>query len=469
MSTSRRILLSTLAQGLGKIIAVAIGLLTLNLLTQYLDERGFGQYSTVIAFLGFFAVLADFGLYLIVAKEISKSGDDASSTISNALGLRLTASTALLLLGTMLAWILPYEQVVKETMLVGVAAFTFVSISQVLMGIFQKHLVTHLPAASELFGRILNLLLVFWFIRQGLSLPFFIIALVVANGLVFFTTLWFAKKYERFGLAFKFSVWKKLLVAGWPLAFAVILNLLYFKTDTIILSLFRPAEDGGVYGLPYKILEVLLAFPAMFVGLYFPLLSKSAFGSWEEFGQIIQRAFNSLLLITAPMVITTWFFAEPIINLIKGPRQYTDSASLLKILIVATAIIFLGTLFGYAVTAVNRQKTMVWGYLFGAVIGLLLYFILIPRYGYFGAAYSTVLVELLVAAWAYRLVAKESKYSISWTLLARIAPAAGVLAILFYLIDLWWVEEVLIGLVCYFFTLLATKAIRWSTVRELIS
>lgn len=467
MSFDRRIFLNTLAQGLGKVVAIAVGLLTLNLLTRFLAERGFGQYSTVVAFLGFFVVLADLGLYLIVTREISKDGRRAKIVISNALGLRLVASVVFLFLGSLLALLFPYDRIVKETIFVGMSAFIFVSLNQVLMGVFQKHLVTHLPTIAELLGRVLNLILVFLFVQQKLPLPFFIIALTAGNGLSFLLTLWFARRYELFGLSFDLLEWKRLLAASWPLMFAVILNLLYFKTDTIILSVFRSAEAVGVYGLPYKILEVLLAFPAMFVGLFFPMLSATAFSAPTKFNQILQKAFNGLLLAIAPMVTVTWFFSQPIINLIKGPREYTDSAALLQILIIATAIMFLGTLFGYAVTAINRQKAMVWGYLLGAIAGLALYFVLIPRFGYFGAAYGTVITELLVAAYAYRLLAKADGGGVSWRLVPRILPPISIMAGFFYFFSLPWFGELTLGVAIYVISLFVFRAVRSSTLREL--
>src|SRR3989344_1934306 len=96
-STPVKIFYNTVAQSLGKIFAAAIGLVTISLLSQHLAEKGFGEYSTVIAFLGVFVVLADFGLYLYVVREISKPGTDSGRVISNALGLRLNVALASLL------------------------------------------------------------------------------------------------------------------------------------------------------------------------------------------------------------------------------------------------------------------------------------------------------------------------------------------------------------------------------------
>lgn len=444
-----------------------LGLINLGLLTQYLQEHGFGQYSTVIAFLGFFIVIADFGLYLYVVREISKPETNHSKIISNALGLRLAAALLALALGSLIALFFPYDPIVKKTMFLGIAAFLFVSLNQVLIGIFQKHLAGHLVVLSETIGRSINLILVYAFIKESLTLPYFILALVVANATIFFSTLFFARKYERFGIEFDLLFWKEILKSSWPLIFAVILNLLYFKTDTIILSIFHSPEAVGVYSLPYKLLEGLLAFPAMFVGLIMPLLSTSAFTDWKKFKNILQQSFNAIILMAIPILITVLYFSESIIDLLKGKSAYADSENVLKLLIFAAMIIFLGTLFGYTVVALNKQKTMIKGYLCGAVVGLILYFLLIPSFSYWGAAVGTIITEVIVAGYAYFLVKKTSGQSISWKILVSATPATLVLIIFFQFTEMFWIAEILMGALIYIAVLVATKAVPFDFVKEI--
>lgn len=467
MSIGRKIFYNTLAQSLGKIFAVFLGLINLALLSRYLGEQGFGEYATVLAFLGFFVVMADFGLYLYVVREISKPETDHGKIISNALGLRLTTALASLVLGSLVALLFPYDPVVKKTMFLGIAAFLFVSLNQVLVGIFQKNLVQHLVVLSETLGRALNLVLIYTFIKESLSLPYFVGALIAANGAIFLLTLVFAKRYERFGLEFDWKFWKEIVKTSWPLVFAVILNLLYFKTDTVILSVFHSPTAVGVYSLPYKLLEGLLAFPAMFVGLIMPLLSASAFRDWSRFQNILQQTFDAILLMTIPIVATVLSFPGEIIDLLKGKNAYLDSAGVLQILIFAAAVIFFGTLFGYAVVAVDKQKAMIKGYLAGAIVGLMLYFILIPTFSYWGAAVGTVVTEIMVACYAYILVRRTSGQSISTKIIFKALPATIALIIFLKYIKIFWIAEASLGGIAYIIVLIATKAIPLDFVKAI--
>jgi len=339
----------------------------------------------------------------------------------------------------------------------------------VLIGIFQKHLVQYLTLIAETAGRLIGLGLVYLFIREGLGLSHFILALVASNAVIFFLTVRYAKRYEKFSIAFDLDFWKKILAVSWPLAFSVVLNLIYFKTDTIILSVYHSEEAVGVYSLPYKILEVSLAFPGMFIGLVMPFLSRFAFADWDKFQRALQHAFNALLMVVVPMVITTLYFAEQIIDLVKGNVNYADSAAVFRVLIFATAIIFLGTLFGYAVVAVNKQKTMIWGYLAGAVVGLTSYFLLIPRYSYFGAAYGTIITEVVVSIFAFVLVSKTMPGKLSLKIFFKSLPAAVGLILFFHYVHLPWMAEMILGLATYAVLLVAFKAVSTKFVRGIVS
>ena len=449
MSVGRRIFYNTAAQTIGKALAVFIGLLTIKLLTGYLGETGFGQYATVLAFQGLFVVLADLGLYMYVVREISQPDTDHTKILSNALGLRLSVAAVSLLGGAVIAGLFPYEPAVKQAMFLAILAFLPVSLNQILVGVFQKHLVQHLLTATETIGRALNLALIYLFTLQERPFSFYVAALVCANLAIFFFSYLVARRYERFGFEFDLHFWKKILAVSWPLVFAVVFNLLYFRTDTIILSWFYPENTVGVYSLPYKILEGLLAFPAMFVGLVMPFLSKTAFSDWEKFRNYIQRAFDALLLMGILVNVILWFYSRDIIDLLKGPSGYVDSPALLQILSLAAGAISLGTLFGYAVVAVNKQRAMIKGYLLGAIIGLFLYFILFPPFGYWGAAWGTVVTEVIVGMYAYLLVRGTSGQKISWKIFWPAAGAAVLMTGFFAFADFNWMLEITAGFVIY--------------------
>jgi len=70
MTLAKKIALNTIVQAGSKIISTVLGLLTIALITRYLGPAGFGEYTTIITFISFFAVIADLGLTLVTVQLI---------------------------------------------------------------------------------------------------------------------------------------------------------------------------------------------------------------------------------------------------------------------------------------------------------------------------------------------------------------------------------------------------------------
>lgn len=223
------------------------------------------------------------------------------------------------------------------------------------------------------------------------------------------------------------------MVQGYPLAIASFLVMIYFSSDSLFLSILKPAADVGVYRLPYKILESLIFFPAMFVGLIMPLLSRSAQSDQGKFKNIFQRASNVLMIFALPLVVGTMALSPQIIELLGGGK-YSESAMIFNILIVAVGIIFFGTLFSYVLIALEKQKSLLWISAVGAVFNVAANLIFIPRYSYYAAAVTTVLTEALVTFLMVIAVYKFFHWLPDFKIIFKCALAAAAMVVFLLLL-----------------------------------
>ena len=69
-------------------------------------------------------------------------------------------------------------------------------------------------------------------------------------------------------------VWRGLLVAALPVGAALAVTELYFRADTLIISLFRPSTRSACTRSRYRIFELLAILPAIVMTSVFPLLSR---------------------------------------------------------------------------------------------------------------------------------------------------------------------------------------------------
>lgn len=431
MRLSQKIALHTGIQISGKVVSLTIGLLSVSLMTRFLGTDGFGEYNTIITFLSFFSIAADFGLYLLLTREISRSTIPREEIAGNIFTLRLVSALVITSLAPVTALFFPYSIEVKRAILGGVFAFVFSSLTQVLIGVFQKEFKTQITVLGEIASRITFLVFLVWlfFYYQGENLLFLIIALTVSNFVNFVIVFSSSRAFFKIRLRFDKKYWRYIVKESFPMAAAIVLNLIYFKIDTIMLSIMKTPSDVGIYSVAYKLLEILIVFPALFTGVMLPLFSQTIKDEAPRFKLLAQQSLDFLILSAVPVVIGGYFLAKPLVALISGP-SFEPAAIALRVLIIATGVIFIGNLFGHLIVAVGAQKKMVWVYFLGALTNVALNLFLIPAFSYLGASFATLVTECIVVGLAMVALKQSIKYLPSFALAKKALIAGGIMGII---------------------------------------
>lgn len=434
MRLAAKIAYNTIVQVISKVIATVLGLVSIALITRYLGQTGFGQYTTIITFLSFFAVIADLGLTLVTVQMISRPGIDQEKILGNLLALRLVSAIIFLGLAPLLVLFFPYDPAVKTGVAIASFSFLFIALNQVLVGIFQKHLRLDKVSIAEVAGRAALLVGIILALKANGGLTGIMIATVLSSLLNFCLHYIFSRSFVRLKLNFDWRAWREIIIKSWPLAVTIVFNLIYLKADTLLLSLIkRPSSVGiiaevGLYGAAYKVIDVLTTFPFMFAGIILPIMTAR----WAEkdqagFKTVLQRSFDLMAVIAIPLVVGAQFLAEDIMTVVAG-NEFVLSGPILQVLIVAVAFIFLGCMFAHAVIAIDKQRKIIWAYVFVALSALVGYFALIPRFSYFGAAGVTIYSELAIALASFFLVWKYTGFLPGFKVAGKALAAAAIMA-----------------------------------------
>ncbi|MFA6255183.1 MAG: flippase [Patescibacteria group bacterium] len=469
MTEVRKIAHNTIIQVFGKVITIALALFGFGLMTRYLGQEGVGYYSTIYAFLAIFGILVDLGLQMTTTQLISDPKENESQILSNALTIRLIASATFLSLAPILAIFFPYPLVVKVGMLISVFGFVAASLTSTLTSFFQKKFLMVQVVLSEVTAKLIYLLLIIITIYFDWGLYGILLAAALDSLLIFLILLFFAAKKVLLKPRFELAVWKKILIKTWPVALTIALNLIYFKGDIFIMSLMRPQTEVGLYGAPYKILEVLININYLFLGLILPVLATAvAIQNFAKLKTIIQVAFDFLIIIIIPMIVGGYFLGVPLMVLMAG-TDFTISGEIIKILLIATGIIFIAGLFGYAVVALNQQKKMIKFYAINAAVSIIGYIIFIYKYTYWGAAWMTVFTETFILFTAAYVMYQNLKFLPKLKMLGKSIIASLVMAIpLWFLPNLPLGLSVSLGILVYFAALYLLKGFDKQIILDIV-
>ncbi|MCD4704892.1 flippase [bacterium] len=469
MFNTRKIAHNTIIQIVGKAANVLIGVLAISYLTRYLSPAGFGQYTTVLTFLQILGIFLDFGLYIVLLREISRPEADKNFIFSNVLTLRIVSGIIFFIIAPTIALFFPYPGIVKWGIALTSLAFFLNSLIQVYSAVFQKEMKMHKVVLAETVAKVLFLASISLFIYWKSNLLVILMANNI-NSIIFFIVLAIsAKKYIQYRWTVDFKYWKKFLILAWPIGLTTVLNLIYFKADTLILSIFQPDIHVGFYGVPYKILEVITVMPHLILGLVLPIFTVYWIqGDVDNFKFSLQKVFDLFIILTFPMIVIFIAEARGIINFIAG-AEYPASIEILQILIWPTALIFFSSLFNYGIIAVEKQKKTIKYFLITALVSLIGYLIFIPRFSYYGAAYMTLIAELLIVLFSYYLLNKYSHWKINWQVFYKVSIISLLTYFILCILKLNFVVESMIGIGIYFIFLILLRIISKDLIKEVFS
>jgi O-antigen/teichoic acid export membrane protein len=432
MSILKKITTNTLIASLARIIDTILAFFLIALLTRHLGRSGYGHYTTIVAYIHIFLSLANLGLYNILLRDIGKKNIDEKSLVSNAFTIRLVGLSIFLPLAILVSFLFPYSTTLRLGISIALIATVFLSLYQVLVPIFQKRFKIIYVSIAELFNRLTYLgLAALFLLKFNTGLIPIIWAMTIAALVNFVLVFFFARKFVRVNLSFNKNRWKKILKDALPVGASIIFTLIYFRIDTVMLSLMKPASDVGIYGLSYKILESLIFFPAMFIGFFVPVLSRYISSDKKQFKKVFQVAFDSIILAIVPLIVGILMIALPVVVFLGG-NDFSASSGVLKILSGAVGLIFLGSLFGQVVIILKKQVISMWIYLGGAIFNVLANLYFIPRYSYIGAAITTSATELIITICLIVLVLKNLRHFPSLRILPKAILATVPMAIFLY-------------------------------------
>lgn len=432
MTLSSKIAYNTIIQLIGKAISAIIGLAATAVMARYLQEEGFGQYITVFAFLSFFSIIADFGLTLVTSQMISKQGNNQAVLLNNLFSLRLVSAALFLGLAPVAVLFFPYEPIIKLSVAIASLSFLFTALNQIVVGFFQKNLTMSAVSFAEVASKIVLLGCIIAAASLNLGLTGIMYSAVISSAVSFMIHYLSARRFIKIGWSVDFAVWREIIKKSWPLGLTIFFNLIYLRADIFILSLLKNQSEVGIYGAAYKIIDVLTTLPFMFAGLVLPVLAaKWAEKKSAEFNVILQKSFNAMAILAVPIVVGAQFTAKPIMLIVAG-KNFAPSGGILKILILAIGFIFIGCLFAHAVIALDKQKNVIWAYIFTAATSLAGYLIFIPRFSYYGAAWVTVYSEFAIALFSVYTVIKHSGFRPETNIILKTSAASMAMALALY-------------------------------------
>jgi O-antigen/teichoic acid export membrane protein len=482
----KRILKNTAVLAVSKVIVIALSFFTLTITTRYLGPEQYGVFGTVTVFLTFFAITTDLGLSLFGLRELAQSKKDAGYVVSSLFSLRAVLSIVAMAAAVLIGLLVGYNQQVITGIAIMAPTLFFNTATSAVSIYFQHNLHMRYVAIGEIISKVASLGALLLVVQSKLSLNAFFWINVLGSVVFFAVVYGFARSRVKVEFSFNLPYWKTAMWLSVPLGLATVLNQIYYRIDTVLLSLMNLTNSSvphinnflavGLYTVPYRLIEVIMVFPGLFITSVFPVMAK-----FSDLGDLwtkrTQRGYDFLVIFAVPMVLFVMMFASQIIRVVAGPG-FELSVDLLKILVAGVGISFLNAYLGFLLVTKHREKDVLTLSVFTIVTNVTLNLILIPRYSFYAAAWTSAFSEFMCFFISLYFVWKRFNFKPSHTVLLKSALAAAIACVPVYWISRLPLPEqarqvfliamgagLLFALV-YFPLLLALKAVKLNEIRE---
>lgn len=402
--TAQKIFSNTVYQLVGKVFSMSVTIFVTIIVTRNYGRVGFGEFNLMQSFPALFFILADFGLNAIATRELSKDFKNAGDYLGNIILIRLVMSLLLFAFAFFVLRLFPYNQ----DLLFGIYLGMFLLITQALYSstniIFQVKLRYDLSTIGLVAGSLTILVLAFLFSYYKLPISIVNFSYVIGGIVTFLINLYFLRHFDL-NISFKpdKTLWNYLLLQSWPIGLTFVFSQINFKADSIMISVFdlpksiglSNTESVAVYGLPYKIFEVLLVVPTFFMNSMYPIYVRH----FQESKKKLLWTFRSSIFVLSLLAFTASVFTivlSPLVINILGGEQFSQSVIVLRLLALGLVIFYISQPVSWLLVTLGRQQYLPLIYLIAAIFNLILNYIMIPRYSFYASSIITWLSEGLI-------------------------------------------------------------------------
>lgn len=371
-------------------------LILLVLAARYLGAEDFGLFSFAMSFVILFDVVLDPGLYHYLIRQVARDRDTAQRYLSHALTWKCVAAP-LVMLGIIGGLHLLHDRPDQYAV---VYLMAIAGILKSYKDAFRSSLLGHeafgWDAISMGLERVALLLGGAYVLRQGMGVQalgwVFVVVRAVDLVLIAFLVRF---RFHRFTLGTDRAFLRMMMCAAIPIAaFYVTLNL-YNHLDKVMISVLRNDTEVGWYNAGYKIYEGLFILPSVIATAFMPRLSRLFHERNDGFMELLRRGVKYVAWLALAVAANGFILAEPVILGLYG-AEYRPSIDAMRLLMVAMFFAFLLNYLQSAMIAMDRQKIIFYFATTGMVLNIALNLALIPRYGYLGAAATTVGIEAML-------------------------------------------------------------------------
>jgi len=373
-----------------KTVRIVIGLVVGIYVARQLGPGKYGLLSYAVGFVGIFSIIASFGLDPVVVRELVKYPEKRNKLLGSTFVLKLLGFV-LMLSGVGIALYFSSKDYSTKLIILVIAAGYLFQIFQTIDFYFQSQVLSKYVAISQIIAWVMVSFARAFCAWQNYPLIYFawleaIYMCLVSLGYLFFYVI---KVSHPFHWRFDLNIARGLFKYSWPLLLSSAAGVIYMRIDIIMIKEMLGNTDAGYYSVAAKLSEIWYFFPLVIGNTLLPAVIRSKKISKVHYMKRLQKYYTFMIWTAILLCVGMNLISYHLVTILYG-KEYAPAVIPLIFYMWYLVVMCAMIPFGNWLMAENMQSYAIVYTGCGAIINVILNYILIQKIGINGAAIATV-------------------------------------------------------------------------------
>lgn len=384
------LLIQSVLLGVGRISGKLLSFVGFTLIARALGPTLYGPFAFAISVASLLVFLPNMGVDPYYSREVALGRKCRRGLLTRILTLKLAGGALFLVLYPLIMWFSSGNNTSVQTVVFLDVAFVLLCFTETWRSVLITAGRAGLSGFLELLQSAFFLLLVGLLVMnhpapESAAMAFSIAQIAgVAIGAVL---VWRLLAHSPANPSN--TTYRSLLSSTLPLMAIWLFSDLYLRIDTAMLYLFRGEAETGYYAASYRLVEGVCSITLVLCAIVLPRMAKEWGNGVNHWTREWRQSSVGLLCVLILPTLAFWTWPEWTIQRIYG-AQFLPSATSLKVLGPASALLCLGYLQGSALTSIGLERSQLTITAVGLLTNVGLNLWLIPSLGGVGAAWATL-------------------------------------------------------------------------------
>lgn len=433
--------------GGSSIINNLINIIFISHLSDVFGTKVFGTYSFITTYVSYFLLITSLGTDITAIREIAVDKSRAKEILGALIPIKFFLS--LLAFSFILLSMIFFSKIEQYgwTLAIFAIPLLFSPLNSVNV-VFEGFKRLEFFSLLQTFLGVINLLAVLFIIKSPEdlnNLGYITVLIALANSLIL--NAMYISLYGKYSLNYDKKLLKELISKGIGIGLMQVTIMLIHYLDIFMLGFMKDDTQVGLYSAAYKIMFAILSMLSIFNNIISPILFENFKKNKAMFQIYFDKYFKFLIYFGYMITMIAVTMSTRLIDFFYNLDKYYESIHCFQILILSMLVMTINSPMNTGLFSAGKEKLLSKIIGFMVLINFIANALLIPDYGINGSAFATVITEVLGLFIHYYFLNKIINVKILRNTITAIISSTIAGSILYFLIDLQFIFEAIIGAV----------------------